>query len=536
MTQGVGEVFKGLLLPIPVSQEEICMRAFRDSLDEHGLSREDHGVWTLYQVRAWATEGAPSDILRASIQAAVCAAAERFSAQIAASYFDLHAMLQTDFLLSHTQASAFLSHLRLIYTLADEEWMSSAQIANLVGARDSRVGVSRQSIGKVLRGLRIMPRLTLEQVRTRFAEDSALEAEVLADADLETSAILVGTVAESLGCQIEFGSKLLDLCPEGDLRYHPPYVQMLHYQATIAEFYDHRLTDLYEFMPRGRRLLWLMDQYPDALSVAGNPFLNNAKSVEALTIGWARSKEATFRSALALFDLLAEMEELGFSARKELAQWVRLWIHRVMRLARPLENLIPEDLNGEALLRFLNGLSCAESRTSGILEQRVVDALTYSMYPKTQGWVARGLGDPVNATNRSKRKLGDIDFQNLSEKQVVAFEAHAGTLTGAYLQDHLQVFWRVLDERIDEWATYSASEGWTVDIIFVGHAFSVAPPDDVNYEGVTVSVSFWSYEDLLQRAKEDDLEAAIRSFVIQPVNGKNTPNHAREALLTIANS
>lgn len=535
MAQGIKEAFKSLLLPVPVEQEDYCLEEFRAALTESGVAPQDHAVWVDYQIRAWSETGTPSEEFKEAIQVAIRFPGERFSENIADCYFNLHDSLQTDFLLSHTQARAYLSHSRLIYTLADAEWMSSAQIANLVGTRDTRVGVSRQSIVKILTKLRIKPRITEDQVRECFYRDQNLEISVMADADLDAAASLVGATASSLGVQIDFGAKLLDLCPDGNLQHHPPYLQILHYQSTIAELYDHRLTDLYEFNPRGTPVGWLVDQYPGALTGASNPFLNNAKSVEALTIGWARSKASNFRSALALFELLAEMEELGFSARKELAQWVRLWIHRVMQLARPLENLIPEDLDQSALERFLENIAGSESGTSGILEQRVVDALSIQLYQRSNDWVCRGAKDPVNATNMSKRKLGDIDFQRVSTKQVEAFEAHAGTLTAPYLNNHMEVLWRVLDARIKEWETYSEETGWVVKIIFVAHAFAVDEPEEIEREGVTIRISFCNYTDLIEEVRvHGGLGDAVRSFVLQPINEKRTPNHARERFIQLS--
>src|SRR3546814_11380722 len=99
------------------------------------------------------------------------------------------------------------------------------------------------------------------------------------------------------------------------------------------------MVDLYEFSPRGVAANWLFQEYPDSIAGASNPFLNNAKAVEVIDESWVRSKRSAERpGARAIYHLLSMLDGLGFSARREIARWVRLWLLRVIRVAneRPL--------------------------------------------------------------------------------------------------------------------------------------------------------------------------------------------------------
>jgi hypothetical protein len=109
------------------------------------------------------------------------------------------------------------------------------------------------------------------------------------------------------------------------------------------------------------------------------------------------------------------------------------------------------------------------TNTFGILEQRVVDAVG-ALRHGPPAWVPRGLGDSVNATNFSKRKCGDCDFQDAATRRVVAFEPHAGSLTSIYVKDHELTLERVLTERTTEWQQTVGGRGpWKVDVVFVAH-------------------------------------------------------------------
>ena len=84
---------------------------------------------------------------------------------------------------------------------------------------------------------------------------------------------------------------------------------------------------------------------------------------------------------------------------------------------------------------MLAALAADPSHMRGVIEQRVVDAIANRIRPT--GSRSRGLGDPVNAANTPRRKLGACEFQDIASSHVVAYEAHAGVLTETYVGAHL---------------------------------------------------------------------------------------------------
>ena len=82
------------------------------------------------------------------------------------------------------------------------------------------------------------------------------------------------------------------------------------------------------------------------------------------------------------------------------------------------------------------------------------------------GWRSHGLGDSVNASNVSRRKLGDCEFQNASAADgSMAYEAHAGNLSQVYVDGHAQTLRRVLPLRIEEWERIAGVQEWNIEII-----------------------------------------------------------------------
>src|SRR5690606_19731858 len=126
---------------------------------------------------------------------------------------------------------------------------------------------------------------------------------------------------------------------------------------------------------------WLFDSYPDVLASAANPFLNNAKSVERADIGWVRMKKKAERPGTAALEcILSNLEMMGFAARRELSRLIRLWLHRVLRAARDTVSPLPEVFTERQWLRVLEFVRTRNSTTYGILEQRVVDAISSEQY------------------------------------------------------------------------------------------------------------------------------------------------------------
>jgi hypothetical protein len=311
-----------------------------------------------------------------------------------------------------------------------------------------------------------------------------------------------------------------------------PYLQILHYQCIVANFYDHAVATLYEFSPRGAAANSLFQRYPAALAPAANPFLNNAKAVDRLDAGWAATRADATGAARALVRLLSGLEEMGFSARREYAAWLRWWLHRGLRLQVPAPTQLPMPPTAASISAVLDHVAGGETNTGGVIEQRIVDAVVSTRHPTDDGWRARGLADSVNASNVSRRKLGDCDFQHAADRRVVAYEAHAGVLSGVYLASHFEKLRRILPLRIEEWAGIADVEEWSVEVNFIAHDFAA----DVLGQGawvdeasdLSVNLKFVRIGELIEEAPPpDQLIDAFGEQVVKPLNERRTPEGVR---------
>lgn len=537
MSADFREAFRALLLPIDVGREDESLAAGQAALADSGIEASDQADFIRLELERAKAGGERSAALANAIGAALRAGDPTRGTRLAAKYSALHDdVLQGRHLLGFDEASAFLSQARLIAKLAAEESMSAAQIARVLSARDARVDFSWRAVRDVLAQLGEEPGLDKAKAQALFTEDEVLEELHFADADFYDAADLVGRAGAALGFPGDLRTCLIELfAPQPSVgTRHGPYLQMLHYQCVIAEFFDHPLTVVYEFSPRGDVAAWLFDQYPGDLCPAGNPFLNNAKAVDQLDIAWARSKAGLMGAALALYEILAGLEVMAFAARQELAGWLRRWLLRVIRLTRELAKKVPERPSLSEIAALFDAVARDETRTAGIIEQRIVDVVALTRHPEASGWRSHGVGDSVNASNVSRRKLGDCEFQDASARAAVAYEAHAGNLSQIYVDGHVQTLRRVLPMRLEEWQRIDDIEAWTVEVVFVAHSFScLAVP--VSIDGVEVAVTFIEYRDLISAAPTP---AAIEELFALHVNGRlnerRTPQRVRDRYFELA--
>jgi hypothetical protein len=437
-------------------------------------------------------------------------------------------------------ASVLLSHARFAESLAREERLSSAQIANLIAARDKRVPVSWVQIQIILRGMKVVPIIRQDEVEAIYAADVGLEVEMFADADQQVCNETIST----MGSQLGFPGDLLEsltilLPPEG--RPFGPYLQMLHYQCTIAEKYDHALQTLYEFTPRGKAAKWLFHRYPSALEVrAENPFVNNAKGVDQLDKAWARARasEAQVILAHAFVSVIQGLDSMGFAAKRELAAGIRRLLARRMRLAEGSQVHLPNLLSTAQVRGLLGSVAKSETNTRGIVEQRLVDAAAALRNPFPE-WIPRGLLDSVNATNVSSSKCGDCDFQDTPNRKVEAYEAHGGRLTDVYIEGHLRSLERVLDRRAKEWAeNLGSADDWHVTITFVAHDCQSVRPFTTTIADIEVQVGAISFEQFLSAFDPSDKSVAdvVEVFVRRPLADERTPDSIRQKFLGLLQS
>ncbi|AYN96944.1 hypothetical protein EAW52_24945 [Pseudomonas sp. LTJR-52] len=528
-----------LLLPIsPANNREvICASVLEQYLNMQGILQEDFNDWAIINLELWEDNKSPSEELKSAVQKILLQAGDISPESLSQQYFLIHKKLQEDHFFSHAEARWFLSHSFMMLELSQRDRLTAAQIARMLAVRDSRARFNRQTTQTFLDKLQSGPALSLEQVQAVFSIDSEQEAAFFADASLDEAARMVGSAAQSLGYAADLSQSLLQLATDDDLEKYAPYLQILHFQCTLAEYFDHALTDLYEFSPRGRSALWLFDAYPEALSRAGNPFLNNAKSVERADAGWVRMKKKTERpGTAALESILKNLEMMGFAPRRELARLIRLWLHRIIRLTKPLADLLPIDFSQDEWNKVLTAVSEANTSTFGILEQRIVDSLSWSKYGA--GWRSRGIGASVNATNISSRRLGDCDYQLADTREIVAFESHGGSLTDIYVREHLRTLRKSLELRKEELEGIAEIGDWSIKIIFIAHKIMLN--DYKNHQaviicGARVRLEFNTFSDMIEEWKDDVNPdySVFNLFIIQPLQQKQTPIEVRRKLLAL---
>jgi len=533
------ESLRSLLLPVPPADEARAAAAAATALAGLGVAAEDAAAWLDLELADWRATGRASKRLAQVIRACLAPDVDDpVSQRLADSYLRLHRRLTETALFSHETASAFLSHARLMESLASDERLSAAQIARVISARDPHLPITWDLVVKVLRAIGTAPEIGVEHIEALNAADEASELARFADASHAEAVAMIDERAQRLGYAGSLASPLLALVPAQGVR-HGAYVQMLHYVCAIAEFYDHALTALYEFSPRGEGFGLLFERYPAALNVAaGNPVLNNAKSVGVLDRSWAWSKRGPQQEAAhALVSIVEGLERLGFASRRELAGWIRAWLCRLIRLARGQETTVPATLTDGERDRLLAAVSAQNTGTRGIVEQRVVDAFGRLLHPEPT-WIARGLGDSVNAPNVPRRKCGDCDFQDGVEQLVVAYEAHGGKLTDVYLRGHVRTLGAVIAARREEWdRNFEVGLPWTLRVVFVAHDVTDVVPGahDFEHRGVTVLFDAITYDELLgsTTARPDELDEALREHVLRPLDEPRTPDGVRRTFLQL---
>lgn len=528
------KILRSFLLPLNPKQEETCISYLKEFLLNNVSNEfEDQTLWINSQNSTWKEDNRPTSMYRELIENLI-KSGDACNDLLGKKYFEIHTMLVSIQLINHDFAKSFLSHLLLIYRLADEERMSSAQIASILNVMNPKVGFSRRSVEAVLGKLGIAPKIGVPEIRSLIELDKETEVFSFGDSDLSGCIDIVSDLGANLGFTDNLKKDLNTLIPSDNIGKFTPYLQILHYQCSILEYFDHLTKDFYEFSPRGAAAKELFESYPSSIVNANNPFLNNAKSVAQANLPWALGKKnKELPGATALYNILQGLDTLGFSARHELASWIRRLLQRAMVLVEPLKNPISVDVTKEQMSELLDSIVVANTNTKGIIEQRIVDAVTMIMHPCSGGWKPRGIGDSVNASNLSRKKLGDCDYQKIEDKIVYAYEAHGGSLTKTYLDEHLKNLPKVAKPRIEEWALFSSPSDWEVIIVFVAHSFETDLPNDMEIDDVRFSFRFEPYPKFVQSVDSEDLIDSFHKYFVSPLAENRTPAFVRRQLTEI---
>lgn len=532
------EALRSLLLPTHEPAEQKALDAAIQAADNLGVESQDFASVVYYETEDWRNSGQASPLLTDIVKSFIVAQNTAKSQDLAQKYFQLHASLQKEaYLLTFQQASAFLSHAYLMVELADGKPITASQIARVLSARDHRAPFSRQSVALILNSLNLASNITTDQIIELYESDSDLSVYLLADTDIHTCSNIVSDLGKRLGLESDLDVLLDSLIDPETISDYSPYLQILHYQCSLTEYFDFSTTDLYEFKPRGVAALALFEQYPAAINSAGNPFLNNAKSVEQITLAWARSKEPKyFSGAKSLYYLIENLNSLGFSARRELCFWIRLWLHRVILLHSYEPTTLPSPITQAQAQKLIDLVKTGNTESSGVIEQRIVDAGAKVLHYDESIWSSRGLTDSVNATNISRKKLGDCDFQDSDNHTVIAYEAHGGKLTDIYFKEHIRTLKKILPYRIEEWETFSEVSDWTVKVIFVAHEIALQDTyDPFEIEGVAISLEAITFEDFFNSCDLAQLTESIGRYVMNTLSENRVPETIRQKVLDTIN-
>jgi hypothetical protein len=207
--------------------------------------------------------------------------------------------------------------------------------------------------------------------------------------------------------------------------------------------------------------------------------------------------------AQALVAIVGLMESLPFEARRQVGQVIRAWLHRMIELHSVQLEPIESSINIQHIDKVVDFVVKQESKTKGVIEQRVVDYLSLLAFGR-QGR-AKGIGDSINASNLSKHKLGDVEFANVNNRQAIALEAHGGHLSAVYVDDHRRSLSRSIEQRLAEsWRSFDDPDKWSIKVLFVAHSFDRTEllPKEETIHDVRVEYAYWNYEQLKELAYE----------------------------------
>ncbi len=367
-------------------------------------------TWIRLELNLWKESGTASDNIRRAVRT-ILTADPTNAARLGLKYFELHEQLCSEHGLNHDESTAFLSHLNLAVALVRDHRFTGAKLTQVLSEVDTRVRFSRQSVSQTVGTLGLGSSITGDQINEAYERDRGFERVFFADADLIASAEIAGEAAADLGFSGDLRKFLLTSGSAAEPVRYVPYIQMLHFQCMILEYFDHSILDLYEFSPRGQPAENLFGRYPGNLVSAGNPFLNNAKSVGTMDGSWVESKKPSYRlGARALFTLLSTIDEMSYAARRELAMILRSWVMRFLRLSGDVATPLPELLTVQQARQIVTHIRGGNTRTLGILEQRCLDALASLQHP-AEHWRPRGWATQSMPRTSAGASLGIVTFK-----------------------------------------------------------------------------------------------------------------------------
>jgi len=526
-------IFKSLLLPIPFSSIKGGMIQFNRRILEIGIQQNELRSYVIQQLvdfnDSFEFSSDFTSILNETISASLID-----DVSLGSSYISLLGKLHNvNPVLEALSIRLLLSELLFIKDMAERYQMSSSKIRAILVNQDSRLSdVTVKDISTVLTELGFSMSISPTCIMQMMRSDQEASYSIFADAELDDSLLILDEIGEMLGypSSVSAAIEVIRL-DDSNLKY----VQMLHYQLAILEWYDHPLVNLYEFSPRSVSAGKLFERYEHLIST-GNPFLNNAKGVPVMTEDWPDSRKRNeYSAAHSLFDVLKGFSSLTYPAAREFARNIRCWIERYTLSRETTTVTIDQFSSKESVMHFLMKSIVSPTNTHGIIEQRIVDFLSTFEIRGILNNSIKGVGDSVYASNYSKNKLGDIEVVDNSKLKIVAYEPHAGSLNHVYVEGHIKSFRRVLSRRLSSVAEVSAVENWLIKVIFVAHSLVDLPKSITqSIHGVEVEFSWITYSDLLSDSIIKDVDVPyFNSVFTKRLNSKYSPQYSRDYVIEL---
>lgn len=512
----------------------------------------DHADWVLVEAAQWRESGTPSDTFKRFVKNLLFSKAHNqktfaidvipgvhdpdiIARKFSENYFLLHAQLMELEKVSHEEASRILSHTHTVILLASGSGMTASRIYGMLSRDGITIGKSWSSVRMILDKSGVKQELKRREVESLYTEDRDAEGELFGDLDLEGCIEHAAEACAGFGYTGDLRGHLKTLVLEDR---HPPYLCMIHFQLTALTIYQHRVSNAYEFEPRGQGLLWLAAQYRQAsLDVRGSPFLNNAKSVDTLDQLWAATKKKAQRpSARALAELLQEFDRMSDPSRFAAGRYLRCLFHRVIRInletRGPLPDRIPALTPAEAA-NLCAGIGAGNTGTTGVLEQRLTDSWILHQAANPADWHVKGIGDSVFATNTSKKKFGDAELKHKTDLRILAVEAHGGHLSQVYIDDHLSTLRRVLPIRIEELEDRRPVADWLLELHFVSHSADPGLLAATNVDGLPVRITYHTFSGIAPLGAVPAFQALLSQHFVDQLNVVHVPSRFRRSAIAL---
>lgn len=525
---------RSLHLPLDPRLEAKATSTASKILQQQGVPLAEQSHYVLQLISDW-ENGPPTKPLSDLVTKLLFQCGGKVLQHFHSRYFEAHKKLIDVGSLSFEDARLLLNQTRLIRHLIRNERMSCSQVARILSTLTRAAPYSWQQVQVLVSFIGVsLPDVSTTDVQRIHSLDLSEHLAKFADSThVEEREHLIAT-ANSLGFPGNSADLFNHIMSDS---FSSGMLVALHFLLSICEEYDHPLSEPYEFKPRGEAAEHLQGTHP-RYQGKSSAFLNIAKASPVLNNTWAWGKKSgTINDALIFAELLQCLEDMPYTARREMASWLRQWIVRFNQRLTIQPRLLPGIDSASGAEDLIEHLIAHETHTYGTIEQRVVDALTLLCHPSAE-WRSHGRKDSVHATNLSRRKLGDCEYIHRTHPRIHAYEAHAGRLTNRYMKVHFGSLAGVLTQRNDDLEARERAENWEIRITFVAHSIDPSVrPLDIEIEGFNINVATETFSQLLDRSRNTthlSMEGSVNDNIISTLNELTAPQEFRDRVAELA--